>query len=282
MKNFLAGTLIAAMVFAGASTASAATTQIGAVPQIDSNQPPALTPNGFTVQSAVALGRTYTVPANYGVITAFRHRTGPVSGALTFRVFRPVAPGQYLVVASETHDVTVGTNHRFDTRVPVQSGDVLGLSAVSGVHVAYESENPDDMVGIFGGDAPVGGTAATNDELTDGYFLDVAAVVETDADNDGYGDDTQVVPETTIDSGPKKTFLKGNKKKAKVKFAFSSLSVGSTFECRIDKADYAPCASPFKKKLKKGKYTFEVRATSALGRVDGTPAKQKFKIKQPK
>ena len=48
-------------------------------------------------------------------------------------------------------------------------------------------------------------------------------------------------------------------------FAFSANET-STFECALDSGGFKDCSSPTKvKKLKKGKHTFQVRATDANG-----------------
>jgi virginiamycin B lyase len=105
----------------------------------------------------------------------------------------------------------------------------------------------------------------------------VARVTGVDPPPTGGGD-----LDTVIDKAPKKKLkLKGNKKKAKAKFKFSSATADATFECLLKSkatpAKYRPCKSPKKKKLKPGKYTFEVRAV--LGDlVDATPARAKFKV----
>jgi hypothetical protein len=90
-------------------------------------------------------------------------------------------------------------------------------------------------------------------------------------------------PETTIDSGPGKRAKKG-----KPKFTFSSNENGSSFECSLVKkgkaAKFKPCTSPkkykLKRKKKKTKYTFSVRATDAAERTDSSPASKSFKVKK--
>jgi hypothetical protein len=62
-----------------------------------------------------------------------------------------------------------------------------------------------------------------------------------------------------------------------VKIGFSSDVGGASFECKLDKAAYAPCRSPKSLQVKPGKHTFLVRAV-APGGTDATPAKVKFKV----
>ena len=64
-------------------------------------------------------------------------------------------------------------------------------------------------------------------------------------------------------------------------YNFSSSETNSTFECAVDKSDFASCKSPTTlKKLKKGKHTFFVQATDSAGNTDGTPAEDKFEVKK--
>src|SRR4051794_2233287 len=87
----------------------------------------------------------------------------------------------------------------------------------------------------------------------------------------GGGPDTKA-PETSITKKPKKRSAK-----PKVKIAFASNEAGSSFECRLDKGAFKSCDSPFKKRVKVGKHTFEVAATDAAGNVDPSPARVKFR-----
>ena len=79
--------------------------------------------------------------------------------------------------------------------------------------------------------------------------------------------------ETTIDKGPKRK-IKTRRKKAKVKFKFSSPDPAAIFECALKRprkqagkapARFTPCSSPRRYKLKPGKYTFKVRANGRRG-----------------
>ncbi|MGN6815954.1 MAG: hypothetical protein ACTHK3_07715 [Solirubrobacterales bacterium] len=83
-------------------------------------------------------------------------------------------------------------------------------------------------------------------------------------------------PDTVLGSHPPKK-LKTTKKKVKVKFTFSSPVAGATFQCKLDKAAYAPCTSPKRYKVKAGKHKFSVAAVKA-GLTDPTPATFKFKV----
>ena len=81
-------------------------------------------------------------------------------------------------------------------------------------------------------------------------------------------------PNTTVDSGPSGSVTDGS-----AAFTFSSNEPDATFECRIDDAPYAPCASPQEyANLGDGTHTFFVRATDADGNTDPTPASRSWAV----
>lgn len=83
----------------------------------------------------------------------------------------------------------------------------------------------------------------------------------------------QAIPLVTIDDGPKKQTSKRT-----ARFAFSSDDPAATFECRIDSASFAPCASPLSiRGLARSRHTFQVRAIAPTGSVS-VPAVQKWKV----
>lgn len=84
-------------------------------------------------------------------------------------------------------------------------------------------------------------------------------------------------PETTITGAPKAK-VKAKRKSAKVTFSFASDESGGGYECALDKEPFAPCTSPVKRKVRKGKHTFSVRAVDAAGNADATPAAATFKV----
>jgi hypothetical protein len=84
-------------------------------------------------------------------------------------------------------------------------------------------------------------------------------------------------PETTITGAPK-----DKTKKKTASFQFGSSEPGSTFECKLDDGAFQSCSSPRNVKVKKGKHSFQVRATDAAGNIDPTPATDTWKVKKPK
>lgn len=85
-----------------------------------------------------------------------------------------------------------------------------------------------------------------------------------------------VVPATKLGKHPPK-----RTKKRQAKFTFSSDSPGASFECKLDKKRFRTCTSPHRKKVKVGKHRFLVRAVSAQGQADPTPAVFRWRVIRP-
>jgi hypothetical protein len=108
--------------------------------------------------------------------------------------------------------------------------------------------------------------------------LDAAGNIDPSPASRKFSVDT-TAPETSLEKKPKKT-EKTSKDKKNAKFTFTSNEGGATFECSRDKGkDFKPCTSPYKKKYKRGKHTFEVRAIDAVGNV-GSAVSAKWKVKR--
>jgi hypothetical protein len=81
-------------------------------------------------------------------------------------------------------------------------------------------------------------------------------------------------PETTITAGPT-----GAVTVTDATFEFTSSEAGSSFECQLDAAGYAACASPKAYTgLADGQHTFDVRARDAAGNTDPTPATRTWTV----
>jgi hypothetical protein len=62
-------------------------------------------------------------------------------------------------------------------------------------------------------------------------------------------------------------------------FRFTADESGVTFQCKLDRARYKACHSPFTTKhLSTGRHTFAVRARDGSGKLDPTPARCAFKV----
>jgi DNA-binding beta-propeller fold protein YncE len=83
-------------------------------------------------------------------------------------------------------------------------------------------------------------------------------------------------PDTKITKKPKRETTK-----RKAKFKFKATEPESTFECKLDRKPFKPCDSPYKKRVKRKRHRFKVRAIDSAGNVDPTPAKRKWKVIEP-
>lgn len=86
-------------------------------------------------------------------------------------------------------------------------------------------------------------------------------------------------PDTTA-SGKK--VVRSKKKKAKVRFTLGASEPGSSFECSLDGGAFAPCSSPYARKVKRGKHTLQARAKDPSGNLDPSPASVPFSVKKKK
>jgi hypothetical protein len=212
---------------------------------------------------------------------------------MRLKIYRPTADQFEFVVVGESsfESISPGILNSFPTRVPARAGDVLGFSVTAGSNgCVFSSVNIGDVYQGASGDPPVGSSARLTGP-SGGVRLNISAVLEPDADRDGFGDESQDAcpaeagpddgcdpPETSITSGPKE---KTRRKRAR--FEFTSDEPGSSFQCAVDEqALKAPCTSPYAVKVKKGKHTFQVRATDPAGGVDATPASDTWKVKKKK
>ena len=172
----------------------------------------------------------------------------------------------------------------FPVRLPIRAGDHIGLDVSS----QYLTRNVTGAVtGVIGGGYPDGAPPVVPAVPFPNDALMLNADIEPDCDNDGFGDETQdpdiascappdtAPPDTTITKRPK-----DKTKKKTATFEFTSSEPGSTFDCKLDGAQFQPCTSPDTLKVKKGKHTFEVRARDAAGNVDATPASDDWKVKK--
>jgi hypothetical protein len=112
------------------------------------------------------------------------------------KVYRPTAnASQFQVVGESASENVVSGINTFSTRIPIHAGDHLGLFGSSKIGTLFcaeepEAEFPGNVMGFFEGNPLPGSTAslfASESEL----LVPAVAVVEPDADGDGFGDETQ-------------------------------------------------------------------------------------------
>lgn len=276
-----------ATTLAFASPASAAT-PLG---QTTPGSPGGCAGNMDNVQVSVNSGTSYEAPSP-GVITSWSQRSNSnpaASGRL--QVWRRAGGTNYTLVGrSDAMIFTPDALNTFPTRISVEAGDLLGFR-VGATATGCQFPGGAGLGSLASG--PAGSTDPAPGETrplsTAPGLLNVAAVLEPDADRDGYGDESQdcapadparaidcAPPDTAISHGPKD---KTRKKTATFEFFGGDGRAVAGFECSLDGAAFAACASPYTVKVKKGKHTFSARATDTAGNADTTPATDSWKVR---
>jgi hypothetical protein len=242
---------------------------------------------GFTAFQTGAPGNQYTVPTA-GVLTSWSFAANANAPAsLRLKVGREVGPNAFLIVGHSALEGVFPSGLRtFATRIPVQAGDVIGFHQPTSGEAC--DALPDYSVQFVPGDPEPGATVATSPSPT---RLDIAAILEPDADCDDFGDETQdpsvdpigcdkAAPTASITKAPKDK-VKTKKKRAKATFEFSGTDARAiaSFQCSLDGAAFTPCTSPHTVNVKKGTHSFAVRAVDQAGNL-GTPVSDDWKVKR--
>jgi hypothetical protein len=149
-----------------------------------------------------------TAPVS-GVITRWTFNVVPIpSGVLSqsLKIFHSTgSPNQFQVTGeSSPAPISSGLN-TFATRISVQAGDHLGTSGTASgtvITVFCETGNEGDRIGAIPGNPSVGSTGTVVEEV--GKLQNpITATIEPDADNDGYGDETQdKCPQSALTQAP--------------------------------------------------------------------------------
>ena len=152
-------------------------------------------PNTF-VGTANAAGLPTTIPAS-GVITRWTYNVVPLppnTYSTALKVFRRGGgANQFQVVADSGFASLNGGLNTFSTRIPVQAGDLVGTfgqQTGSPFTIICNTGNPGDKAAVLEGNPSVGSTVTALGEGT-GIQVPLTVSVEPDADNDGFGDETQ-------------------------------------------------------------------------------------------
>jgi Ca2+-binding RTX toxin-like protein len=184
---FAAGLAFALSLLATAS-AQAATT-IGETGNAGSS----CAPNITVGQGLTAAGTpSYTVPAGGGVIVSWSYAAPAGADQVKFKVIRPAGGTQFTVVgATATQTMTPNRVNTMRTRISVQAGDKIAITALNNNSgCAHSSVAGDSVEGCVGCD-PAQGETYTAMPLSNNFRANVAAVIEPDADGDGFGDESQ-------------------------------------------------------------------------------------------
>ncbi len=241
-----------------------------------------------TVQNAVAGPPVYTTAAA-GVVTGFSYNANAVAGTIRVLFWRPstTAGNWTLVAKSPLMAVAPNTLNNIAARVTVPAGAVMGLqTAVANMNCGGPGLGAADGFAYSTTFNPDTTTEMTPTGTGPGLRSNISAVVESDADGDGFGDVTQdacpevattqaacPAPDTIIKKKPAKT-----SHNRFIKIKFKSTIPGSTFKCSLDGKKFKSCSSPYEKRLGFGNHKVKIQAFSPFGIAETTPAKVKFRI----
>jgi len=155
LKRKRRGTLlgaVGAVALTLASSAQAATVTVG---QLSA-------PNTFPcigtvtyLQTGVASGASYTVP-QAGVLTSWSFQAGATTvTGLKLKVGRSAGGGSYTITGEATAGAqTANSVNTFMTNIPVQAGDLIGLTQAGGDCVTTTGSGSDTLVGVVGDQGP--------------------------------------------------------------------------------------------------------------------------------
>jgi hypothetical protein len=133
----------------------------------------------------------YVVPSP-GVITMWSHRGDDESAGSGRLQAWTITDGTFftLVGRSELQAFTAGSVRSYPTRIEVRAGDLLGMRAEGDAGCFYSTGGGNGTRSASGFD-PVPGDTVILSDAGSTILLNVAAILEQDADRDGFGDETQ-------------------------------------------------------------------------------------------
>jgi hypothetical protein len=173
------------------ATASGATTIGSVIPWSGNETLVCDDPGGCTVVPTSISGTPVAVPFD-GVMVRWTALVPEGGDPVDLRVLRPAAGGYVPVAKSELQSVDPDGVFSQGVRIRVAAGDLIGLDLEHGEEIGISAHASEDSASLAFfpklGDA---GTRAPTDTYADDFEMHFRATIERDADNDGYGDETQ-------------------------------------------------------------------------------------------
>ena len=229
-------------------------------------------------RSALSLAIALAVPACALIVPGVAH-AGPVThvlcpGAVTLS--GGTAPTEKISVDDDLELQLNGDSFFADQNGFAQDLDPIGFAAEFGDELRVIATN-----GIFGGPEHIDPLYLTCDANDEQQVLDATGFDSpTGAVGEVFYDETFTIemgpPQTTITKHPKR---KAQKPRATFRFVAEPAGA-TTFECKLDKKPFKPCASPFKTRVRRGPWhRFRVRAT-VEGVGEPSPAKFAWRVRR--
>ena len=169
---------IAVLAF-GASTASAATTT--AIGQTSATADYSCdATNEYDLQTEVASGTSFVVPAGNWIVTSWSTHAGANGGSMSSMFFRPADPGSYTVIGeSPVESLAASMLNTFPVNIHVQGGDLLGFWGSAGTACATVTDQFPENVNPAGfgvPQPPAVGTTVTPEPFP-GYLINISAAL---------------------------------------------------------------------------------------------------------
>jgi hypothetical protein len=190
------GRLSLATLVAFAALGASATTSEAAVTIGQTFTPDVGWGGSGTIIQTTSPGGSYVVPSD-GVITRWSFEAAAETAPpLKLKILRPAGGNDFTTVGeSQLETPTSGTLNSWPTRIPVKAGDLLGEYYSNDITPLREdSSYHSNEISSGSGDPsvdPPPGTTANYPPSGGDYQIDAAAVLEPDADQDAFGDETQ-------------------------------------------------------------------------------------------
>jgi hypothetical protein len=191
MRKLIGSVAVAVLAISvlGASSASAATEFGDTCVADEATFEP---PNTLFEFSAPGNSLPLTTPVS-GVITQWKSNLAPVPAFVpqTLKVLRQNGPNTVQIIGESSGTITGGPN-AFNARISVQAGDRVGLfgDGVTYGNLFCNTPGVENTIAGYAGGGSVGATVPFV-QFPEEFRIPVFAVVESDADGDGFGDETQ-------------------------------------------------------------------------------------------
>jgi hypothetical protein len=144
---------------------------------------------GFTWLQGDSPGGRYAAPFD-GVITSWSFQTNALAPQLKFKVGRRIMGNSFTIIGESGVESTApNTPNTFPTRISVQAGDVIGFYTAAGMAPCVRPGVGHNYFFASGDLPPGSGPTAFGSETN--QQLNIAATLEPDCDDDGFGDETQ-------------------------------------------------------------------------------------------
>jgi hypothetical protein len=179
MKLYLVGVISALLGAAAIAAAPAAAVTIGQTTPAANYACAA----EIDIQSGVASGANFVVPAGSWLLTSWSTFGGFTGGTMSMLILRATSvPGYYTVVAeSPVRTLTPGVLNTFAASVPVRGGDFLGFWSGDGAACATFTGSPADVNPYSFGPEPAVGSIVQM-SIAPGYLLNISATLTSVAD----------------------------------------------------------------------------------------------------